>query len=128
MKVHTFIYGVITVLQLNIATVLGGYSSANAYGYNWYADTMNSTYDGYQQAWRYLGHMIKCGYPTARYYEQNSHSHSGDNNQYRGNNWCQRYLIWAAVSCNSQIFVATSVDIQLCVLFRVGGLIDVFAL
>ena len=98
MKVHTFIYGVITVLQLNVATVLGGYSSANAYGYNWYADTLNTTYDGYQQAWRYLRHMIKCGYPTARYYEQDSHSHSGDNNQYRGNNWCQRYLIWAAVS------------------------------
>ena len=98
MKVHTFLYGVLTVLQLNIATVIGGYSSANAYGSNWYADTMNSTYDGYQQAWRYLGHMIKCGYPTARYYEQHSHSGSGDNNGYRGNNWCQRYLIWAAVS------------------------------
>ena len=101
MKFDTFASSILSVLLLPIATqASSSYSSANAYGKNWYVDSINATYDGYQQAWRYLGHMIKCGYPTARYYEQDSHSHdSGDgDNKYRGNNWCQRYLMWAAVS------------------------------
>ena len=101
MKFHSILSLLLPLVTLTTTTVSASssYSSANAYGKNWYVDSINATYDGYQQAWRYLGHMIKCGYPTARYYEQ-SHSHdSGDGeNKYRGNNWCQRYLMWAAVS------------------------------
>jgi len=89
------------------------YASTGAYGRNFFAESSNTYYDGYQQAWRYLGHLVKCGYPSDRYYGDGSHSHSdhsgsgsgdkerklsgsGDDNRYRGNNYCQRYLIWAA--------------------------------
>jgi hypothetical protein len=78
------------------------WSSSNSYaqGTNFFANTNNVYYDGYQQAWRYLGHLVKCGYPSSRYNQQDSHSHSGDNgNKWSGNNYCQRYLVWAAVSC-----------------------------
>jgi hypothetical protein len=74
-------------------------SKSYAMGTNFFAKTNNVYYDGYQQAWRYLGHLVKCGYPSSRYNQQNSHSHSGDNNnKWSGNNYCQRYLVWAAVS------------------------------
>jgi hypothetical protein len=73
--------------------------SSYAQGTNFFAKTNGVYYDGYQQAWRYLGHLVKCGYPSSRYNQQNSHSHSGDNgNKWSGNNYCQRYLVWAAVS------------------------------
>ena len=72
--------------------------NGDAYGTNFFADTDISYYDGYQQAWRYLGWYVKCGSPSDRYDQQHSHSGSQDNNKrYSGNNWCQRYLIWAAV-------------------------------
>jgi hypothetical protein len=80
-------------------------SSSNkygAYGTNFFADTLNAYYDGYQQAWRYLGWYVKCGYPSDRYDDgDGSGDHSGDEDEdssYQGNNYCQRYLIWAAVS------------------------------
>lgn len=86
-------------------------SSSNkygAYGYNFFADSQSTYYDGYQQAWRYLGWYVKCGYPSDRYNDgQDSKSHSGsqDGNGYYGNNYCQRYLIWAAVSsCMSGLY------------------------
>jgi hypothetical protein len=84
----------------------GGSSTSNsigAYGLNFFADSQSTYYDGYQQAWRYLGWYVKCGYPSDRYDEQQQGSHekshkSGDQNQrWYGNNYCQRYLIWAAV-------------------------------
>ena len=110
MKFHSILSLLLPLVVTTVTKVdaSNSYSSANAYGKNWYVDSINATYDGYQQAWRYLGHMIKCGYPTARYYEQ-SHSHdSGDGeNKYRGNNWCQRYLMWAAVSKVSSIVLWT---------------------
>ena len=77
--------------------------NGDAYGHNFFADTDISYYDGYQQAWRYLGWYVKCGSPSDRYDdsgEEHSHSGSQDNNDdfLVGSNWCQRYLIWAAVS------------------------------
>lgn len=73
--------------------------NGDAYGTNFFVDTDATYYDGYQQAWRYLGWYVQCGAPSDRYEE--SHSHSGSQDQddfFKGNNWCQRYLIWAAVS------------------------------
>ena len=82
----------------------GGYSTyssySDAYGVNFFAESTNTQYDGYQQAWRYLGWYVACGHPSNRYYQKGSHSHSHDNNnnRYQGNMYCQRYLMWAAVS------------------------------
>lgn len=114
MKYSTFI--VIQALQLAafLASFVEGGSSANAYGSNFFVDSANTYYDGYQQAWRYLGWYVKCGYPSDRYDEEESGDHeenhesedhddrgrklnSGDNNRWQGSNYCQRYLIWAAV-------------------------------
>ena len=72
---------------------------SGAYGTNLFAESSSTEYDGYQQAWRYLGWYVKCGAPSDRYDEgSGSHDGSGDNQRYQGNNYCQRYLIWAAVS------------------------------
>lgn len=83
----------------------GGYSTyssySDAYGVNFFAESTNTQYDGYQQAWRYLGWYVACGHPSDRYYQKDGHSHdSHDNNnkRYQGNMYCQRYLMWAAVS------------------------------
>jgi len=76
----------------------GGYSSI--YGSNGYAESSSTYYDGYAQAWRYLGWYVECNGGSSRYYDQSEHSHesgSGDQ-QVFGNNYCQRYLMWAAVS------------------------------
>lgn len=73
---------------------------SGAYGTNLFAESSSTEYDGYQQAWRYLGWYVKCGAPSDRYEDSGDeqHSGSGDNNRYQGNNYCQRYLMWAAVS------------------------------
>jgi len=72
--------------------------SSAVYGTNFFAESTNSQYDGYQQAWRYLGWYVDCGNPSGRYNERNSHaSHDNNKNNY-GNMYCQRYLMWAAVS------------------------------
>ena len=76
-----------------------GYSSS-VYGTNAYADSSATYYDGYAQAWRYLGWYVDCNGGSSRYYDRSgggSHSGSGDNEVF-GNNYCQRYLMWAAVS------------------------------
>lgn len=91
----------VAALQLAPTAGYSSYSANAVYGYNLFADTSNNYYDGYQQAWRYLGWYVKCGYPSDRYEDNDSNSHSGseDNgNDWVGNNYCQRYLIWAAVS------------------------------
>lgn len=80
-----------------------GYSSYNSdsdvYGVNFFAESDSTYYDGYQQAWRYLGWYVACGSPSDRYYDNGSGSHdSNDNQRYQGNMYCQRYLMWAAVS------------------------------
>jgi hypothetical protein len=79
------------------------YGYSGAYGKNLFANSDSTYYDGYQQAWRYLGWYVKCGYPSDRYDDSGSHdSHdSHDNQRWEGNNYCQRYLIWAAVSFSS---------------------------
>lgn len=77
------------------------YGYSGAYGTNLFAESESNYYDGYQQAWRYLGWYVKCGYPSDRYEDGGSGSQdggSGDNQRWEGNNYCQRYLIWAAVS------------------------------
>ena len=35
-----------------------------AYGTNYFADSQNTYYDPYQMSWRFLGHFVKCGYPS----------------------------------------------------------------
>ena len=95
-----------------VGSVDGGSSSTNAYGSNLFVDSSTSYYDGYQQAWRYLGWYVKCGSPSDRY-DEDDHSGehdepddrnlgSGDQNRWQGSNYCQRYLIWAAVSIASR--------------------------
>jgi hypothetical protein len=71
-------------------------SSSDAYGVNFFAESTNTQYDGYQQAWRYLGWYVDCGNPSGRYNERGSHA-SHDNQKTYGNMYCQRYLMWAAV-------------------------------
>jgi hypothetical protein len=96
----------LSLLHLNGVIAYSSRSSStsrygNAYGTNFFVDTYNNYYDGYQQAWRYLGWYVKCGSPSDRYDEDEERSHdSKDDNEQRwqGNNYCQRYLIWAAVS------------------------------
>ena len=79
-------------------------SGTKAYGNNFFVDSQNTYYDGYQQAWRYLGWYVKCGAPSDRYEDshESEHSHGGshnsDENRWQGNNYCQRFLIWAMVS------------------------------
>lgn len=77
------------------------YSSygSSVYGSNYYADSEQTYYDGYAQAWRYLGWYVDCNGGSSRYYERSQHSHhSNDGNSDKiGNNFCQRYLMWAAV-------------------------------
>lgn len=94
------------ILSVVSADQNGGQSSANygysssVYGSNYYADTTQTYYDGYAQAWRYLGWYVDCNGGSTRYNQRSQHSGSNDNNQYVGNNYCQRYLMWAAVSYN----------------------------
>jgi hypothetical protein len=86
---------------------------SDAYGTNFFVDTYNNYYDGYQQAWRYLGWYVKCGSPSDRYNEDEERSHhSKDDNEQRwqGNNYCQRYLIWAAVSPCSEAYIVFHVS------------------
>jgi len=78
----------------------GGYGSySSIYGSNAYADSSSTYYDGYAQAWRYLGWYVDCNGGSNRYYggsDSHSHSGSGDEQESYGNNFCQRYLMWAA--------------------------------
>ena len=74
----------------------GSYSSV--YGKNYYADTAQTYYDGYAQAWRYLGWYVDCNGGSSRYYSRSHNSHNSGDSSYIGNNYCQRYLMWAAVS------------------------------
>jgi hypothetical protein len=71
---------------------------ADAYGYNFFTDTAEAEYDGYQQAWRYLGWYVACGTPSDRYDESGSGSQDSNDNGWSGSNYCQRYLMWAGVS------------------------------
>jgi len=68
-----------------------------AYGMNMYADA-TQYYDGYQQSWRHLGWFVDCGTPSDRYRNSGSHASQENNNGYGGSHYCQRYLMWAAVS------------------------------
>ena len=78
-----------------------GYSSS-IYGTNAYADSSSTYYDGYAQAWRYLGWYVDCNGGSSRYYDRSGGGGGGsgsqDQSSYVGNNYCQRYLMWAAVS------------------------------
>merc|ERR1712023_209126 len=74
-----------------------GYSSS-VYGANAYADTSQTYYDGYAQAWRYLGWYVDCNGGSSRYYQRSGGSHQSQDYSKIGNNYCQRYLMWAAVS------------------------------
>lgn len=82
----------------------GGYESANygysssVYGANAYADSSQSYYDGYAQAWRYLGWYVDCNGGSSRYYQRSGGGSQDQDYSKMGNNYCQRYLMWAAVS------------------------------
>lgn len=72
---------------------------ATAYGTNFFVESKDTEYNAYQTAWRYLGHIVKCGYPSDRYdASENSKSHDSREGYTMGNNYCQRFLLWAAVS------------------------------
>ena len=77
-----------------------GNGMTDAYGWNFYADSSDIEYDGYQQAWRYLGWYVACGTPSDRYNNNGGSHHSNDGGSWLGNNYCQRYLMWAGVSKN----------------------------
>lgn len=81
-----------------------GDGKSGPYGTNFFAESQNTEYGGYQQAWRYLGWYVKCGYPSDRYNGGGSHEGSHDKQGLSGNNWCQRYLVWASVSSLSSLF------------------------
>jgi hypothetical protein len=102
----------------------GGYggSSANygqsssVYGRNAYADTSQTYYDGYAQSWRYLGWYVDCNGGSNRYYQRSgggggSGSGSNDQSSKVGNNYCQRYLMWAAVSFILNVCVCACVRV-----------------
>mmetsp|Transcript_2464 Transcript_2464/g.5374 ORF Transcript_2464/g.5374 Transcript_2464/m.5374 type:complete len:511 (-) Transcript_2464:215-1747(-) len=75
-----------------------GYTSS-IYGTNAYADSSATYYDAYAQAWRYLGWYVDCNGGSDRYYSRSGGhggSHSEDQSASFGNNYCQRYLMWAA--------------------------------
>lgn len=80
----------------------GGYESANygysssVYGANAYADSSQSYYDGYAQAWRYLGWYVDCNGGSSRYYQRSGGGSQDQDYSKMGNNYCQRYLMWAA--------------------------------
>jgi hypothetical protein len=104
----TFLIMMAVILSTLLAKVLGadndvhqnyGYYSS-VYGKNYYVDTQQTYYDGYAQAWRFLGWFVDCNGGSNRYYGENQDSQSGDNYNI-GNNYCQRYLMWAAVSAES---------------------------
>ncbi len=59
---------------------------------SFFVDSTNTYYDGYQQAWRYLGFYVDC------YTKE-------------GTKVCQRYLLWAAVCIRLKtglIFLSTA--------------------
>jgi hypothetical protein len=72
-------------------------SYSDAYGYNFFTDTYEAEYDGYQQAWRYLGWYVACGTPSDRYNDNSGSHDSNDGGGWEGSNYCQRYLMWAGV-------------------------------
>lgn len=105
-----------TVLASNSSSTS---SQSGAYGVNFFAESANSYYDGYQQAWRYLGWYVACGSPSSRYYKEESHSHDSDDGRYQGNMWCQRYLMWAAVSTCANLDIDSVTLFHRCIRFSV---------
>ena len=71
---------------------------ASSYYSSKFVDSTKS-YDGYQQAWRLLGFYIDCSQRGRDEHDSKDHnSHDGEDNTYKSNSRCVRYLIWAAVS------------------------------
>lgn len=60
-----------------------------------FADSQNTNYDGYQQAWRYMGFYIDCS--TANSNNNGNNNHRDLKEGEGGNMGCTRYLLWAAV-------------------------------
>lgn len=90
-----------------------------------YVDSTETYYDGYAQAWRYIGFYTDCD-PNQYYYDsdrrrrRNRHDrdlNSGDGDE----NPCVRYLLWAAVS-----IVHSSLCWLLCVAVDLGGAPNVY--
>jgi len=74
----------------NMARMLASSSTTyNPYAAQAFVDGVNTEYDSYQQAWRYLGFMIDCDAST----DDDNNSGSGDQGTDDG---CARYVLWAA--------------------------------
>ena len=74
----------------NMARMLASSSTTyNPYAAQAFVDGVNTEYDSYQQAWRYLGFMIDCDAST----DDDNNSGSGDQGTDDG---CERYVLWAA--------------------------------
>lgn len=88
--------GALAANYTNTQTTGASSSGSPAYGVNFFAESSNTYYDGYQQAWRYLGWYVSCGHPSDRYTASQEHSHDSNEGKEYGNMYCQRYLMWAA--------------------------------
>lgn len=98
--------------------------SDNLYQESMFADTLDTYYDAYQTAWRYLGFYIECGSFQENYwknkdeYYENQENENGnedadnggrrleeeevDYNARDGMQRCRRNLIWAAVGVDDK--------------------------
>ena len=61
-----------------------------------FADALDTYYDAYQTAWRYMGFHIECS-PFEEYYE-NQRRDLQEDEYIEGDQRCRRLLLWAAVS------------------------------
>jgi hypothetical protein len=115
-------FGRILVILAALVAVNGNSSnttttSTGTAGENLFVDSALTYYEGYQQAWRYLGWYVKCGSPSDRYSNQHHGSHSADSgSEEEINHYCQRYLIWAAVSVLIVVDFWLSLAILTCLL------------
>lgn len=72
-----------------------------------FADTLDTYYDAYQTAWRYMGFYVECS-PFEEYYEnqrrrRNRDLNENDQDNVDGEQRCRRLLLWAAVRCTEVV-------------------------
>jgi hypothetical protein len=69
-----------------------------------FVDGLETQYNEYAQAWRYMGLYMDCGYAVARRLEeQAAEQNQGERHAAQAaSGSCMRYLLWAAVSVATQ--------------------------
>jgi hypothetical protein len=70
-----------------------------------YADSIDTYYDAYQTAWRYLGFYVEC-----TPFEENYQGNDEDDEEVRtenGQQRCRRNLLWAAVRYFSSLLFSS---------------------